>query len=77
MYGIMVKQKKALKKAVRRYCDTTGRYPSKATDLDEFDAIGDMNPCEIYWSCAMNYVDDLRNDPDFKYMWEYRDGRIG
>lgn len=68
MYGITVKQKKALKNAVVKYVNEKGTYPD-AYDLPEFDDIGDMNPCEVYWSHAVRYVDDLKNEPIFDDVW--------
>jgi len=61
MYGITVKQKKALRAAVTKHVANTGRFPSEAASLPEFDEIGDMNPCEVYWQYANRYVEDLRN----------------
>ena len=64
MYGITVKQKKALKVAVKNYVGLQGLYPD-AQDLPEFDIIGDMNPCEVYWQYATRYVEDLKRDDEF------------
>jgi hypothetical protein len=69
MYGITAKQKKALKFAVKQHCDTTHRFPTSAEDLPEFDAIGNMNPCEIYWQAANRFVQDLAYTPEFDYVF--------
>ena len=64
MYGITVKQKKALKVAVKNYVGLHNTYP-EAESLPEFDIIGGMNPCEIYWNCATRFVEDLKRDGEF------------
>ena len=65
MYGITVKQKKALKNAVVQYCRKYDVYPENAEVLPEYDAIGDMNPCEVYWPYANRYIEDIRRDDPY------------
>lgn len=59
VYGLNAKQKKALTQAVDRYRRETGYYPIEATDLEEFEDIERINPCEIFWQAANRFVYDL------------------
>ena len=69
MYGIYVRQKKALKNAVKRYCQINKIFPRSVEDLPEYDTIGDMNPCEVYWQYANQYTEELRFSREFDYMF--------
>ena len=69
MRGLTVRQKKALKKAVRSYFDTHRKYPRDASYLEEYDEIMEMNDSEIFYSCANSFLQDLKWDSDFDYMW--------
>lgn len=66
VYGLNAKQKKLLTKAVDRYRREEGYYPMEATDLEEFQDIEDINPCEIYWQAANRFVYDLVNKMIFE-----------
>ncbi len=70
MRNLTATQKKALKKAVKRHFDKTGEYPVEASELEEYQAIEEINPCEIFWQNANRFVYDLRFDEDFNYMFK-------
>ena len=68
MYGITAKQKKALRIATIKFTKEKNSFPDTAEDLPEFDMIGDMNPCEVYWQYANRFVEDLRRAPEFSFI---------
>jgi hypothetical protein len=65
MRELTARQKKALMQSVKAYCDERGSFPDSAQDLDNYDEIEAMNPCEIFWQNANRFVGDLRWNPRY------------
>jgi hypothetical protein len=65
-------QKNALKKEVKKYYEIHNTFPISLDELDNVLKIDNMNPNELFWQNAERFIDDLRWNIQFDYMFKGR-----
>ena len=69
MRNLNAQQKKALTQAVTAYCKKYNGFPTGIDELDNLNAIDNMNPNEMFYPNANRFVDDLRTSGKFDYVF--------